>query len=75
MRKMGMNEAKAGGVEVYSARDYLQSRRLWGPGGILCHELSHVFHDKWCPGGYDCVAIREVRRVLIEPLPCLNVRV
>lgn len=57
LRKNGLNVAKAGGVEICNARDYLQSRGLWGPGGILVHEFCHAYHNKFCPDGFDCVDI------------------
>lgn len=57
LRKKGLNVAKAGGVEICNALYYLQSRTLWGPGGLLLHEFSHAFHDKCCPDGSDCADI------------------
>lgn len=61
LKKMGMNPAKCGGVEIYSAADYVGARPMWGTGGLLLHELCHAYHFKHCPDGYDCVAIRDVR--------------
>jgi len=55
-----MNPAKCGGVEIYSAADYVASRTLWGVGGLLLHELSHAYHFKHCPNGYDCRDILDV---------------
>jgi hypothetical protein len=54
-----MLPAKAGGIEIYSASDYLETRRLWGTGGLLLHELSHAFHNKHCPQGFACPEILE----------------
>jgi hypothetical protein len=56
----GLNVCKEGCVEIFSASSYLQSRDHWGTGGVLVHEFSHVYHDKHCADGYDCVAIRDV---------------
>ena len=53
-----MRMDKAGGIEVYCAQEYLDSRTQWGVGGLLLHELSHAFHNKFCPEGYDCLLIR-----------------
>jgi hypothetical protein len=44
---------KAGCVEVYDVKHYLNDRQLWGPGGVLLHELSHAYHKKCLPGGYN----------------------
>lgn len=33
---------------------------LWGYGGILVHELSHAYHNKFCPNGFNCKEILEV---------------
>jgi hypothetical protein len=34
-------------------------RNHWGPGGVLVHELSHAFHNKFCPNGFDCPEVLE----------------
>ncbi len=57
LRDHGMSEQKAGCVEIYSAEDYLQSRLLWGSGGLVLHELAHAYHDKMCEGGFACAAV------------------
>lgn len=57
---MGMREDKAGGIELYSAKDFLHSRSLWGLGGLLLHELTHAYHNKHCPNGFDCEDVLEV---------------
>ena len=64
LKKMGMNPAKCGGVEIYSAADYVAARSMWGVGGLLLHELCHAYHFKHCPNGYDCRAILEVSLLL-----------
>ena len=57
LREHGMNELKAGCVELYSASDYLESRLLWGTGGLVLHELAHAYHDKMCAGGFECPVV------------------
>lgn len=47
-----MTVEKAGCVEVYSISGYINDSNLWGVGGILMHELSHAYHDKFCVDGY-----------------------
>lgn len=53
LQSMGMRLDKAGGIEVYTPLDYMESRGDWGLGGGLLHELSHSFHDKHCPDGFE----------------------
>ena len=48
LKANGMNVAKAGCIEMYQAKHYLDGRDLWGPGGLLVHELSHAYHCKHC---------------------------
>ena len=60
LRKMGLNPKKCGGVEIYSAKNYVTSRRMWGTGGLLLHELCHAYHFKHTAGGYDNIPIRDV---------------
>lgn len=57
----GLSVLKAGCVEMSRVDDYLDSRGLWGDGGLLLHELSHAYHDQLCEGGYDCAEIIQVR--------------
>ena len=61
LRSNGHGVQKCGGVEIYCAEHYLKDRDLWGPGGVLIHELSHAFHNKHCPQGFDCQEIQDVR--------------
>uniref|UniRef100_A0A7S2EJE6 Uncharacterized protein n=1 Tax=Trieres chinensis TaxID=1514140 RepID=A0A7S2EJE6_TRICV len=49
----GMSAKKEGGVEIYRASEYPNDRDLWGPGGVMLHELSHAFHKKHTPGGFE----------------------
>ena len=58
---MGMRTDKAGGIEIYSAKEYLRTRHHWGVGGLLLHEFSHAYHDKHCKDGYDNTCILEVK--------------
>jgi hypothetical protein len=55
-----MRTDKAGDIEIYCADEYLQSRGLWGIGGVLLHELCHAFHDQHCADGYNNEEIRQV---------------
>eukprot|EP00466_Bigelowiella_natans_P002402 jgi/Bigna1/145659/aug1.102_g20367 len=48
-----MMPEKRGGVEIYRAQDYLDSRGLWGQGGLLLHELSHAYHHTVVERGFD----------------------
>lgn len=59
LQSNGLNPSKSGSVEINCLNDYLQSRDLWGVGGLLLHELCHAFHDKHTPGGYNCSIIRQ----------------
>ena len=61
LRKQGLSEDKAGGIELYTAKDYVEGRQEWGDGGLLLHELSHAYHNKFCRDGFDNRDIREVR--------------
>jgi hypothetical protein len=60
LKANGMRVDKAGGVEIYCAEEYLESRGLWGVGGVLLHELSHAYHDHHCKNGYENEEIRQV---------------
>jgi hypothetical protein len=60
LKKHGLSVAKAGGVEICNAADYLRARDFWGPGGVLVHEFSHAYHNKFCSDGYECPDIIEV---------------
>ena len=60
LSRMGCHVAKAGGIEMYSTRDYVNDRGLWGAGGVLAHELCHAYHDKHVPGGYNNKEILDV---------------
>ena len=55
----GMRVDKCGCVEVYCASDFLQSRGLWGVGGVILHELCHAFHDQHCSKGFENPIIRQ----------------
>jgi len=59
LRRNGLNVCKEGCVEIFDAAGYLKSRNHWGAGGVLVHEFSHVYHNKFCDGSYDCEDIRQ----------------
>lgn len=37
-----------------------------GDGGVLLHELSHAFHNKFCPNGFDCAEIEQLFRTAMK---------
>lgn len=57
---MGMRSDKAGGIEMYSAKHYLDYRGQWGVGGVMLHEFCHAYHFKHCEDGFDNDDIRQV---------------
>ena len=61
---MGMKVEKAGGIEIYSAQNYLKTRNNWGIGGLLLHEYSHAYHYKHCANGYKNEDILQVNLTL-----------
>ena len=53
LKKVGMSTDKCGGIEFFDSRHYLSDCDLWGPGGLMVHELSHAWHCKFIKDGYD----------------------
>jgi hypothetical protein len=47
---------KTGGIEIYSAVDYLRMRAHWNGCGLLLHELCHLIHQSVF--GLDCPVIQ-----------------
>ena len=45
-------------VEINDGPSYRETRGLWGPGGLILHELSHAYHHSMLPDGYDNAEIR-----------------
>jgi len=41
------------GIEFYSTDEYLSDFHLWGPGGVILHELSHAWHKLHVKYGYN----------------------
>jgi len=41
------------GIEFYSTDEYLADFHLWGPGGVILHELSHAWHRLHVKYGYN----------------------
>lgn len=66
LKRNGMNPAKCGGVEWYDARHYLSDCDLWGPGGLMLHELSHAWHCLHIKNGYDNEEIISVYKKAME---------
>ncbi len=60
LKKNGLTVKKEGCVEIFNAEGYLNSNHHWGTGGVLVHEFSHVFHNKFCEDGYGNPNIRDV---------------
>ena len=59
LEQMGMSTNKAECVEVYCAKQYYDDYELWGPGGVLLHELCHAYHHKMLKDGYENKEIKE----------------
>jgi hypothetical protein len=55
----GCHVEKAKCVEMYDILQYCVVSKHWGPGGVLIHELSHAYHNKFLPEGYDNPDIQE----------------
>jgi hypothetical protein len=53
LEQNGMCKEKCECIEIYECEEYLDDCDLWGPGGVLLHELCHAYHWKMIPGGYD----------------------
>lgn len=66
LRSMGCHPEKAGGIEIYRASDYLADRGLWGPGGILMHELAHSYHNQHVANGYQNRAVLDAYTAAME---------
>lgn len=62
----GYSADKAGCVELYDTADYMKDRDLWGGGGVLIHELSHAYHNKCLPQGYENPEIIECYQQAME---------
>ncbi|KAL7468194.1 hypothetical protein ACHAXS_008410 [Conticribra weissflogii] len=62
----GMNPEKCGGVEFYDARHYWSDCDLWGPGGLILHELCHAWHCLHTEGGYDNGDVKECYEKAME---------
>jgi hypothetical protein len=59
LEENGMCKEKCECVEVYRCEEYLEDYQLWGPGGVLLHELCHAYHWKMVPGGYENPEIKK----------------
>lgn len=53
LKANGLREDKCGSVEIYCAQEYLESRGLWGVGGIILHEFCHAYHDQHLKNGFE----------------------
>ena len=61
LEENGMSTEKAECVEMYESAEYLNDckQKLWGPGGVFLHELSHAYHWKMMCDRYDNKEIKE----------------
>lgn len=71
----GLNPNKAGSVEINQVKDYIETRNLWGVGGVLLHELCHAFHDKHTNLGYGCHLISNAYETAMNSKLYLSVAV
>jgi hypothetical protein len=55
----GLCEDKALCVEINNVSHYKNDRALWETGGIILHELSHAYHHRLLPDGYENKDIKE----------------
>ena len=62
----GMSAEKEGGVEWFDARHYLTDCDLWGPGGLMLHELSHAWHHIHCLDDYDNEDIKDTYKKAMD---------
>ena len=53
LRENGLHVEKAKCIEINDGPGYKDDAHLWGPGGVMVHELSHAYHDRMLPDGYD----------------------
>jgi hypothetical protein len=58
----GLSERKHRCIEINDGPGYKNDVDLWGPGGILVHELCHAYHHHMLPDGYDNKEIRACYR-------------
>lgn len=59
LKENGLSERKHQCVEINEGKRYMKDWHLWGPGGIMLHELSHAYHHRLLPGGYGNKEIKE----------------
>tara|TARA_B110000090_G_C13349206_1_gene434188 strand:+ start:99 stop:1274 length:1176 start_codon:yes stop_codon:yes gene_type:complete len=57
---------RSGSIELNNIEDFLLSRCSWGAGGLLVHELSHSYHHKFLPGGYQNTAVHDMYSEAME---------
>jgi hypothetical protein len=48
-----MSERKQKCIEINDGLNYKKDLDLWGRGGLMLHELSHAYHHRMLPDGYD----------------------
>jgi hypothetical protein len=55
----GMCKDKHRCIEINDGPGYKKTMDLWGRGGVIVHELSHAFHHRCLPDGYDNKDIKQ----------------
>lgn len=70
----GLSSSKHMCVEVNDGPGYRKSCDLWEPGGLMLHELSHAYHHRMIPDGYENAEIvkcyeRAVEEGLYDSVP------
>jgi hypothetical protein len=53
LEQQGMHPEKAQCIELYDLDYYQNTSTNWGMGGVMVHELSHAYHFKCLPQGYE----------------------
>jgi len=59
LRTHGLSVDKKECVEMYTLKEYHESRKSWGVGGLMLHEFSHAYHWKCLPDGYGNKPVKE----------------
>lgn len=49
----GLSERKHKCIEINDGPGYKDNVEMWGPGGLLVHELCHAYHHRMLPDGYN----------------------
>jgi len=66
LEQNGMCKDKKECIEVYKCEEYVTDSQLWGPGGVLLHELCHAYHWKMVEDGYGNDEIKKCYQLAME---------